>query len=784
MADETPASDSPESSEPEASARPRRRIIDYPRHGRTGVRHWLPSWKLVLATFTSFVLLLTGGAMAVYAAIPVPELKASVGQQHLTMLDRNGKAIGIRGPEIRQDVPLAKVPNFVQDAMLSAEDRGYWSDGAISVTGTARAALNNLAGGATQGGSTITQQYVKNAYLDNEQSMSRKIKEAVIALKISKQESKEEILEGYLNTVYYGRGASGIQMAARAWFGKDVDKLSVAEGAVLAAAVNAPSYFEEADKDPQAMVKLKARWDYVLDGMVTMGKLTAAERAAQTFPALAAWPKTSTATDAQYPYLVEAAIAEAEQKLGVDRQTLVTGGYTIKTTFDVAMQDAAAAAVKSQITDHLDPKKRTVDGYVQTAIATVVPGDGAVRVLYGGADYAKQAFNASWQGTIAPGSTFKAFVLAAYLQNGGSPSDVVDGDAPLTVPGSTAQVPNEGGRSYGDVSVRYATQQSINTAYVRMAEKAGTKNVITAAHAAGIPQSTDIQDVLTMPLGVVATNPMQMAGAYATFAARGEQTTPYTVASVQQGGKTVYTAPKAQVHAFDAGVADGVTDVLQSVVTDGSGRAAQLSDGRDVAGKTGTTDLDGTRASAWFVGYTPELSTAVAIWGQKPDGTLVSANGLMGQTLGGGAVAAPLWSAYMDKAVAGTPATAFQLSPSYAVSTPENPDTPATPGAPNSQPSGQVPQQPSDNSSGSSNDGSWQPSNPSTPSSPSTSDSSSSGLATPPTTPSTTPSTGSSSPSGTPAPPNPSSGSTGSASGASGVVPFRGVPARSGATSR
>jgi len=177
----------------------------------------------------------------------------------------------------------------------------------------------------------------------------------------------------------------------------------------------------------------------------------------------------------------------------------------------------------------------------------------------------------------------------------------------MTVPGSTYQIPNEGGRSYGDISVQYATQQSINTAYVRMAQTAGTKNVISAAHAAGIPQGTTIEDVPTMPLGVLSTNPMQMAGAYATFAAHGQQATPYTVASVTQGSKTVYTAPKTQTHAFEASVADQVTGVLKSVVTDGSGAGAQLSDGRDVAGKTGTTDLpgaDGDRASAWFVGYT------------------------------------------------------------------------------------------------------------------------------------------------------------------------------------
>jgi membrane peptidoglycan carboxypeptidase len=776
-----------------APGRPRRRLVDYPRRGKAGLRRWFPSPKLILAVFTSFVLLLTGSAMAVYAAIPVPGLKASVGQQHLTVLDRTGKVIGIRGPEIRQDVPLTRVPTRVQNAVLAAEDRNFWSESAISVTGTARAAVNDTLGGATQGGSTITQQYVKNAYLDDARSLTRKVKEAVIALKISKEKSKDEILAGYLNTVYFGRGASGIQMAARAWFNKDVDQLTVAEGAVLAAAVNAPSYYETASKDPQALAKLTSRWGYVLDGMVSMGKLTAAERAAQQFPTIAAWPKPSSATDAQYPYLVEAAIAEAQQKLGLDRQTLVTGGYTIKTTFDTAMQDAAAAAVQQQITDNLDPKKRTVDGYVQTAIATVVPGDGAVRVLYGGADYAKQAFNASWQGTIAPGSTFKAFVLAAYLQNGGSAADIVDGSSPLAVPsgsGTTYQIPNEGGASYGPVSVRYAAQQSINTAFVRMSQQAGAKNVIAAAHAAGIPQGTDIQDVPTMPLGVLATDPMQMAGGYATFAAHGVQTTPYTVDSVTQGGKTVYQAPKTPAHAFDATIADQVTDVLKSVVTDGSGAAAQLSDGRDVAGKTGTTDLDGgDRASAWFVGYTPQLSTAVAVWGQKPDGSLVSVNGMMGRQLGGGAVAAPLWSAYMNKAVAGTPATAFQLTlpaptgsassgaPDSSGGSVQNPNqNPNQNQNPNGQNPGQNPNQqpaapngssPSAPTSSSSGNGSTPPSTPS-------SNGATSSSATPPTTPPAASHSG-------PTPPNTSGTAPSGGSGMPGVLPG-GLPALPGAS--
>jgi membrane peptidoglycan carboxypeptidase len=658
------------------------RVIDYPRRGKVGVRHWLPSWRLVASTLIAFVLLVTGGAWAVYASISVPPMNQSVTQQHLTVVDDKGVVLGRRGPEIRQDVPLSQVPVPVQNAFLSAEDRNFWSDGAISVTGTARALLNDLGGGSTQGGSTITQQYVKNAYLTDERTLSRKVKEAVIALKISQQQPKSQILQGYLNTVYFGRGASGVQMGAHAWFDKDVDKLDVAEGAVLAALVNAPSYYELAPKDPAVMAKLQARWNYVLDGLVKMGKLSAADRAAAQFPALAPWPRAGTQSDNQDPYLVEAAIGEAEQKTGLSREQLETGGYTIYTTFDAKMQDAAAAAVQAQITSQLDPAKRPVDTNVHASIATVVPGDGAVRVLYGGTDYAKQAFNASWQGTLSPGSSFKTFALAAYLQSGGTLADTFDGDSPFHLPNTDTVIPNEGGTSYGQVSVQYALNQSINTVFVELGEKIGMNKVADAARAAGIPVTAQQQVLPALPLGVVSTNPEQMAAAYGTFAAHGQQVDPYFVASVQQAGKTVYAHQSLAKQAFTPVIADQVTQALQDVVTQGSGGGAKLSDGRDVAGKTGTTDLpgDGTKlGSVWFVGYTPTLSTAVAVWGQTPGGALTSINGMAGKdTVGGGAVAAPLWSAYMNKAVAGTPPQSFTFTAQNNQAIPMNPVSPSS----------------------------------------------------------------------------------------------------------
>jgi membrane peptidoglycan carboxypeptidase len=304
----------------------------------------------------------------------------------------------------------------------------------------------------------------------------------------------------------------------------------------------------------------------------------------------------------------------------------------------------------------LDSAKRDVDKYVHTSIATVVPGDGAVRVLYGGDDYGKQAFNAAWQGTLSPGSSFKTFALAAYLEAGGSLQDTLDGDSPYRVPGGNTLIPNEGGQSYGEVSVQYALNQSINTAFVELGEKIGMSKVADAARAAGVPVDARSQDLPTLPLGVVSTNPEQMAGAYATFAAHGQRADPYTVAAVEQGGRTVYAHQKAARQAFSADVADEVTRALQDVVADGSGAEAALGDGVDVAGKTGTTDLpgDGSKlGSAWFVGYTPGLSTAVAVWGQRDDGSLTAINGMGGRTVGGGAVAAPLWSDYMGRVVAG-----------------------------------------------------------------------------------------------------------------------------------
>ncbi|MEY9929930.1 penicillin-binding protein 1A [Catenulispora sp. GP43] len=658
------------------------RVIDYPRRGKSGLRHWLPSWRLVASTLIAFVLLMTGGAWAVYASVKIPPMNESVTQQHLTVVDDKGVVLGRRGPEIRQDVPLTQVPAPVQDSFLSAEDRNFWSDGAISVTGTARALINDLGGGSTQGGSTITQQYVKNAYLTDERTLSRKVKEAVIALKISEKQPKSEILQGYLNTVYFGRGASGIQMGARAWFSKDVNQLSVAEGAVMAALVNAPSYYELAPKDPSIMAKLQARWNYVLDGLVTMGKLTPAERAAQQFPALAPWPRPSSQTDNQDEYLVEEAIGEAEQKTGLSREQLETGGYTIYTTFDAKMQDAAAAAAKAQITSQLNPSKRAVDANVHTSIATVVPGDGAVRVLYGGDDYSKQAFNASWQGTLSPGSSFKTFALAAYLQNGGTVNDTFDGTSPYHVPNTDTVIPNEGGTSYGPVSVQYALNQSINTVFIEMGQQIGMSKVADAARAAGVPVTAQQQSLPALPLGVVSTNPEQMAAAYGTFAAHGQQVDPYTVASVQQDGKTVYAHQSLAKQAFTPAVADQVTKALQNVVTNGSGGGAQLADGRDVAGKTGTTDLpgDGTKlGSVWFVGYTPTLSTAVAVWGQTDGGALTPINGMAGKnTVGGGAVAAPLWAAYMDQAVAGTTAQSFTFTAQNNQAVPMNPVSPTS----------------------------------------------------------------------------------------------------------
>ncbi|MFJ6632577.1 transglycosylase domain-containing protein [Streptomyces sp. NPDC091376] len=339
--------------------------------------------------------------MGVYTLVDIPPAHPEAVVQSTVFVDVRGNHLGRRGPVDRQDVPLSRVPRHVQEAVIAAENRSFRTDSGIAPTSIGRAVLAAITGGTRQGGSTITQQYVKNALLTPEQSLSRKAEEAVIAVKLDRTRSKEEILQGYLNTVYFGRGAAGIEAAARNYFGVNAEALTLSQGAALAAVINLPSYYEKAGSDPKVTAVLQRRWAWVLEGMTAGGAITARQRAQAVFPAFRFFPPGQT--EGQRQYLIDAAAAEAAAKLGISQDELARGGYTVHTTFDLTLQDAAAEAVRAQSaaarTQEADPEAR-----LHTAIVAVIPGDGAIRLLYGGADYAQQPFNDALNGAIEAGT--------------------------------------------------------------------------------------------------------------------------------------------------------------------------------------------------------------------------------------------------------------------------------------------------------------------------------------------------------------------------------------------
>ncbi|GHE04087.1 transglycosylase domain-containing protein [Streptomyces alanosinicus] len=369
-------------------------------HLRRRRGRWL---RRILVGLLTLFLALAGTVWVAYLLTTIPAPHPETVSQSTVFLDAEGEYLGRRGPVDRQDVPLSQVPRHVQDAVIAAENRSFRTDSGVSPSAIVRAALSALSGGERQGGSTITQQYVKNALLSPEQSLSRKAREALIAVKLDRTRSKDTILAGYLNTVYFGRGAAGIQSAARNYFGVDAKDLTVAQGAALAAIINRPTYYERAGSDAQVTTTLQKRWRWVLDAMRSSGGITAAQRSSAAFPAFRFYPPGNT--DGQRQYLIDAAAAEAARRLGVSPEQLARGGYTVRTTFDLSTQYAVSERVRERAGAMGLPK----DTRLHAAVVATVPGDGAVRVLFGGTDYARQPFNDALSGAVEAGTALRPF---------------------------------------------------------------------------------------------------------------------------------------------------------------------------------------------------------------------------------------------------------------------------------------------------------------------------------------------------------------------------------------
>ncbi|WP_246216617.1 transglycosylase domain-containing protein [Mycobacterium botniense] len=626
--------------------------------------HWRWVRRALYVTAAVVLLLpIVTFAMA-YLIVDVPKPGDIRTNQVSTILASDGSELAkIVPPEgNRVDVNLDQVPMHVRQAVIAAEDRNFYSNPGFSLTGFARAVKNNIFGGDLQGGSTITQQYVKNALVGSQRvglnGLIRKAKELVIATKMSGEWSKDEVLQAYLNIIYFGRGAYGIAAAAKAYFDKPVDQLNVAEGALLAALIQRPSTL-----DPAVDLKgAKARWNWVLDGMVEIGALSAKERAAQVFPPTLPPDEAQVQNQTTGPNgLIERQVTkELLDLFNINEQTLNTQGLQITTTIDPKAQKAAEEAV-SKYLEGQDPDMRA-------AVAAIDPRNGAVKAYYGGSD--ANGFDFAQAG-LQTGSSFKVFALVAALEQGIGLGYQVD-SSPLTVDG--IKITNVEGESCGICSIAEALKRSLNTSYYRLMLKLkhGPEDVADAAHRAGVASSfpgvahTLSEDGQGGPpnngivLGQYQTRVIDMASAYATLAASGVYHRPHFVQKVVSSDGQVLFDAGAQgdtgEQRIDKAVADNVTAAMQPIA--GYSRGHNLAGGRPSAAKTGTTQLGDTGANkdAWMVGYTPSLSTAVWVGTVGGDKPLVNK---WGSPVYGSSLPADIWKATMDGALKGTPNESF-----------------------------------------------------------------------------------------------------------------------------
>ncbi|MEV5344271.1 transglycosylase domain-containing protein [Streptomyces achromogenes] len=663
----------------------KKRFIDYPRAGKDGWRRWVPSWKLVSGLFVGFVGSLVVMIGVGYAMVAIPNENDAAKSQNNVYYWSDGTQMVATGTGVnRQNVSIDQIPEAMRWAVISAENKSFYDDSGVDPMGIARAMANMARGGQTQGGSTITQQYVKNTYLSQEQTVTRKFKEMFISIKVGTKLEKNQILQGYLNTSYFGRGAYGIQAAAQTYYGKNAVDLKPSECAVLAALLKGPTYYDPAgnqdlDKTatPQANEKRsKERWAWILGEMHKDKHLSDAAYK----EAIAQYPKpdgrkATRGMTGQVSYLVDTAKKYVLAHSDITEAQFDRGGYQIYTTFEKDKVSALAKAVKNVQKEKLDPEHRELDKYVQFGAASVKPKDGAIVALYGGEGYENGHFtnNADTSG-VPVGSTWKPFVLAAAMEygtyksggQGVSPLSKYNGNDHLKVrkPDGTYYLNkdnsyffqnNEGPRPWGYITLRKAMEQSINTPFVQLGVDVGMTKVRDVARRAGILDQSMSQDLNpSFAIGTSTPSAIRMADAYATFAASGQQTDPYSVTAVKFNGTDApsFVKPKpAPKEAMDPNIANNVTDVLENVIQNGTATKA-LALGRTAAGKTGTTDEN---KSAWFVGYTQQLSTSVAMFRENPkDHKLLSMNGTANtDSIHGGDIPTQVWTDYMKAALKG-----------------------------------------------------------------------------------------------------------------------------------
>ena len=637
------------------------------------------------------------GLIYAFARVPLPAEVPTA--QTIVFLDATGRQeIGtLSAQENRRVVTLDKIPEDARRAVLAAEDRDFYEHGAISWRGLARAsAANLLRRRISEGGSTITQQYVKNAFpgVGRDRTLFRKLKEAVIAVKLERKFSKDQILEFYMNTVYFGRGAYGIDAAARTYFKQKAEDLKPGQSALLAGVIRSPEFYGKKDHATSA----KARRNFVLQAMVDRGWLTAKEGRVATASKLGVvWStKRGGIINSRAPFFLEKVRQYLIARYGAEAVNL--GGLRVRTTLDMGMQRLADATLRRIMNDPKhDPR---------AALVAIDPRNGAVRAMYGGRSFKSRQFNYATDSVRQAGSTMKPFVLAQALNAGISANTVYPGPAELIVNGEDFK--NYGDTNYGPMTLRDATRLSVNTIYVQLMQVVGPERVAKFARAHGLaaelggpadpkrdPRPLEnapvLKPVLALSLGSGDVTTLQLASAFGTWANRGIHQAPHLVEKVVDSKGRVLEDHRGQqgTQVIAREHADTMNLVLRGAVENGTGTAARLY-GREVAGKTGTTS---DYTDARFVGYTTDLVTSVWLGFDDPKKKLVNVRGYDG--ISGGTLPAQIWHDFMDGASRNRPNQPF-VQPEQLGGVVLNPTTTAPPVTvpPTTQPPGQPNPQP------------------------------------------------------------------------------------------
>ncbi len=548
--------------------------------------------------------------------------------QSAFFVDQAGRQIArVNAEERREFVPFRRVPDVVREAFLAAEDQRFYEHSGVDALAILRALWSDLSGGRFQGGSTITQQLVRNTsdpYVGRERTLGRKIREAVMALRLERRFSKNRIFEMYLNQIYFGEGAYGIETAAQEYFGTHVWDLELGDAAALAGLVASPTHYNPR-ADPEASGE---RRDWVLDRMVTLGFVTAAEATEAKADPVEVAPRQPQVSKAAY--FVDWLTRDIRRRHGPD--VMYRGGLRVETTLDLDLQRAAEQAIAGVLDLPGDP---------QAALVSIDVRTGGILAMVGGRDFRRSQVNlATGQGGTGrqAGSAFKPFVLAAALENGISAYDVYAAPSAITIDGHSMS--NYGGSSYGSLSVRSATVSSVNTVYAQLIDRVGPEKVVDLARSMGI--RTDLPAVVSLALGTGEVTPLDMTAAYATLAAGGIYRRPTGVRWITDSrGEVVERLDTGGRRALPEDTANQVTDILLDVVAGGTGSAAALP-GVAVAGKTGTAE---NHADAWFCGYTSEVATCVWIGYARGQIPMTSVHGI---AVTGGSLPADIWRAFMS----------------------------------------------------------------------------------------------------------------------------------------